>query len=312
MSLITRCPACNTLYKVVPDQLRISEGWVKCGQCSEIFDASQHLFQSEAQLAAALKHPFTDEYSSVAADTTVTAQVEPDIGSLISTFDHGASLALTDSNPQSQTSADTELLEQPYIEIHPDAGLNEAALSVPIPEPERQTTISFLDNSNINPGWHRLWVRGLLIVMSGALLFAVLGQWVFHERSRLVSLYPEARPVFESICEALGCSVPPLQRIESMVIDSAAFDKLGKDSFRLNFSVKNVADLNLAVPDIELTLTDSADQPVLRRILSRTELGSASETLPGRAEWPVVVTLRIKTELNLPKVVGYRLVAFYP
>ena len=27
------------MFKVVPDQLRISEGWVRCGQCAEIFDA---------------------------------------------------------------------------------------------------------------------------------------------------------------------------------------------------------------------------------------------------------------------------------
>jgi len=45
MSLLTRCPACETLYKLVPDQLRISQGWVKCGQCGEIFDASRHLIQ---------------------------------------------------------------------------------------------------------------------------------------------------------------------------------------------------------------------------------------------------------------------------
>ncbi len=39
MSLITRCPACATMFKVVPDQLRISAGWVRCGVCGEIFDA---------------------------------------------------------------------------------------------------------------------------------------------------------------------------------------------------------------------------------------------------------------------------------
>lgn len=39
MSLITRCPSCGTLFKVVPDQLRISDGWVRCGHCAEIFDA---------------------------------------------------------------------------------------------------------------------------------------------------------------------------------------------------------------------------------------------------------------------------------
>ena len=40
MSLITRCPACGTMFKVVPDQLKISEGWVRCGHCAEVFDAS--------------------------------------------------------------------------------------------------------------------------------------------------------------------------------------------------------------------------------------------------------------------------------
>ena len=43
MSLITRCPACATMFKVVPDQLRVSDGWVRCGQCNEVFDANVHL-----------------------------------------------------------------------------------------------------------------------------------------------------------------------------------------------------------------------------------------------------------------------------
>ncbi len=43
MSLITRCPACGTLFKVVADQLKISQGWVRCGQCAEVFDAQGHM-----------------------------------------------------------------------------------------------------------------------------------------------------------------------------------------------------------------------------------------------------------------------------
>jgi predicted Zn finger-like uncharacterized protein len=31
------------MFRVVPDQLRISEGWVRCGQCDEVFDANAHL-----------------------------------------------------------------------------------------------------------------------------------------------------------------------------------------------------------------------------------------------------------------------------
>ncbi|MDY0107692.1 MAG: DUF3426 domain-containing protein, partial [Giesbergeria sp.] len=43
MSQITRCPSCATMFKVVADQLRISEGWVRCGHCQQVFDASAHL-----------------------------------------------------------------------------------------------------------------------------------------------------------------------------------------------------------------------------------------------------------------------------
>lgn len=42
MSLIAICPACNTHFSVVPDQLKISEGWVRCGKCGEVFDAIVH------------------------------------------------------------------------------------------------------------------------------------------------------------------------------------------------------------------------------------------------------------------------------
>lgn len=43
MSFITRCPSCGTAFRVVTDQLRISEGWVRCGHCQHVFDATLDL-----------------------------------------------------------------------------------------------------------------------------------------------------------------------------------------------------------------------------------------------------------------------------
>jgi predicted Zn finger-like uncharacterized protein len=43
MSFVTRCTSCGTLFKVVADQLKISEGWVRCGQCATVFDAQANL-----------------------------------------------------------------------------------------------------------------------------------------------------------------------------------------------------------------------------------------------------------------------------
>jgi predicted Zn finger-like uncharacterized protein len=58
MSLITRCPACQTMFRVVQDQLRLSEGWVRCGQCDNVFDANAHFVQ-EPLLAATDAEPLS-------------------------------------------------------------------------------------------------------------------------------------------------------------------------------------------------------------------------------------------------------------
>lgn len=48
MSLATRCPACGTVFRVVQDQLKVSQGWVRCGQCHEVFNALESLFDLDA------------------------------------------------------------------------------------------------------------------------------------------------------------------------------------------------------------------------------------------------------------------------
>lgn len=45
MTLATRCPACGTVFRVVQDQLRVSEGWVRCGRCSEPFNALEAMVE---------------------------------------------------------------------------------------------------------------------------------------------------------------------------------------------------------------------------------------------------------------------------
>lgn len=52
MSLATRCPACGTTFRVVQDQLKVSGGWVRCGQCHQVFNGLEALHElSEAPQA---------------------------------------------------------------------------------------------------------------------------------------------------------------------------------------------------------------------------------------------------------------------
>ncbi|WP_193425161.1 MJ0042-type zinc finger domain-containing protein, partial [Paraburkholderia kirstenboschensis] len=44
MLLATRCPFCETVFRLQPTQLALRRGLVRCGQCHEVFDASGSLF----------------------------------------------------------------------------------------------------------------------------------------------------------------------------------------------------------------------------------------------------------------------------
>lgn len=74
MSLTTRCPACGTRFHVVPDQLRISDGWVRCGSCREVFDA-RHSLQPPppVQHAAA---PYTSPPPSLTPQTSASPSLD--------------------------------------------------------------------------------------------------------------------------------------------------------------------------------------------------------------------------------------------
>jgi predicted Zn finger-like uncharacterized protein len=63
MSLATRCTACGTIFRIVEDQLRVSDGWVRCGRCAEIFDARELLFDIEREAPP----PWPAQYAPAAA-----------------------------------------------------------------------------------------------------------------------------------------------------------------------------------------------------------------------------------------------------
>src|SRR5512139_594699 len=57
MSLATRCTSCGTVFRVVQDQLKVSEGWVRCGRCNEVFNALEGLFDLERESPSELPAP---------------------------------------------------------------------------------------------------------------------------------------------------------------------------------------------------------------------------------------------------------------
>ena len=171
---------------------------------------------------------------------------------------------------------------------------------------------SFLQDGNAVSFWRKPLVRLSLVLLSLVLLLTLLLQIVIHERDRLVAFQPGLKPGLQLLCGPFNCSLSPLRRIESMVIDSSSFSRIRGDSYRLNFTVKNVAAFALAVPAIELTLTDTLDQPTVRRVFLPSELGIRSNNLAAGSEWSTSFAIAVKTGTSPEPVVGYRLLAFYP
>ena len=64
-SLATRCPVCATVFRVVPDQLRVSDGWVRCGRCAEVFNAAERLVDIDATATSRM----LDEAAPAAGDS---------------------------------------------------------------------------------------------------------------------------------------------------------------------------------------------------------------------------------------------------
>jgi predicted Zn finger-like uncharacterized protein len=71
MSLATSCPSCGTVFRVVQDQLKVSEGWVRCGHCQEVFNALEGLFDLTR------RDTTTQDQASSSPDLAVPATSNP-------------------------------------------------------------------------------------------------------------------------------------------------------------------------------------------------------------------------------------------
>jgi len=144
------------------------------------------------------------------------------------------------------------------------------------------------------------------------LAFLLAAQIGVHDRDRLAATQPALRPWLARLCEPLKCRLAPPRQIDAIAIDSSSFNKLRGDTYRLNFTLKNQAAMEVAMPALELTLTDAQDQPVVRRVLLAADLDSNARVIGATAEWPGSLALAVAANCSNARIAGYRLLAFYP
>lgn len=150
------------------------------------------------------------------------------------------------------------------------------------------------------------WPLALTVIAALALVAQVL----LFQRHKLVAMNPSVSPVFNAMCQKLGCRVEWPQETDKVAIESTQFKQLGVAQFSFTLSVKNQAPYFLAMPALELTLTHEEEGDVVRKVWFAQDMGLPEVLKPLRTQ-----TIEMEFVVEEPwagKIKGYRALLFYP
>jgi len=258
MSMVTSCPRCHTTFRVKQEELAVSRGRVRCGQCSEIFNA----------------------------------------------FD-----ALTNLDEAAPETA------QPVLPIE-DSGRDEVAslerqVSSKLAEASRP--LAFTDMAGENMAWQYrhgwLWFAAALL-----LVLLLAAQVAYNFRAQIAAYYPELRPYLQSYCEYLRCTVglPRFSELLSIESSDLQADPNHPNLIMLTALLRNRAPFGQAYPELEVTLTDTQDYMLARRVFSASEYLASNTTRDAGMQASSELTLKLYMDSDELKPAGYRLLLFYP
>ena len=315
--MITHCPSCHTHFRVHAEQLAARAGQVRCGKCNRVFDALEHLSEesaparepSAAQEYAAMRaltaaaEPAPESAPTHAADASAEAQeraigASADIGSEAMEVGAGMSeAAMPEAAMPEVAMPEVASAQQASLESGAASGANAFDFG----------PIAAADPASRARRWP--WLLGALV-----LLLVLLAQAAYHYRSAIIVLFPEAKPYAAALCETLGCDLPLPRRIELISIEASDLqaDTTNPNIMVLSATLKNRAIFDQQLPLLELTLTDTRDQPLVRRVLAPQDyIGKAANTQAGFAA-NTEIAIKVFIEGSQVKATGYRLYLFYP
>lgn len=280
MSWITRCPACGTTYQVAPDQLKIAQGFLRCGQCQYAFDST------------GLVLTWPDAALGVPAETVADVGAERlNIDDLLKREDCSSADQMVSAVASFEEALAT------FKPLSPSPLLAEAS-AVPSGESNQPETARPIHSKS------RAWLSKCC---AAVLMLALALQWLWAERQMLMTAQPSATRALQDVCRAVGCEMAPLQVRDSVVIENSSLSLQG-EGLLLSWSVRNATTQTVQMPALELTLLNAQDQALVRRVFLVPELEAPSALAPGQI-WDG--QLHVAPEDGLP-LSGYRLIGFYP
>lgn len=258
MTLATRCPACHTTFKVVRDQLRLAEGWVRCGRCDEVFLAADALTLSEQTPEPATPLPSVEKASDQLADAPAPTDLAP---------------------PEAAPPSPTE------PEILPE----------PIPEPSAPMRHYVWDTTAAQRAPRSPWATAGWGVLAGVGLASLLTQAALAWHDELLHAAPVLRPALEVACVMADCRLEPVRRLQALSVESSQLSPLGGTIYQFNATVRNRSGEELAAPALDLVLTGSDGAVIARKVLRWTDFGLRTRSMVAQQEVSLQTNLNTGT-----------------
>ena len=255
MSLVTRCPKCDSGFAVTADLLRLHDGLVRCGQCSNVFDGFEWLQDSlptltqkvgdQTTLTPALESELAQEPAKVTVPAVPAAA--PEVFRMVAER-RAPTTAAWASKPglSFRPAVNTEPIE-PSLTTHPSAPVS--GRSEPVfksftdqtaepdwPVSERaEPAVKIVGEARLRGDDPSAFGRTVpdfmedeepesssraMVWLSGAvaLSLVLLGQLLYVYRDDVASSVPTLRPLLEQACRPLGCEVGYVRRIERIFV----------------------------------------------------------------------------------------------
>jgi len=338
MSLATRCTSCATAFRVVQDQLKVSEGWVRCGRCDAVFNALEGLFDLGRDAPADWDDPIVSLLAPRASEPLVLVPPGPDDQDEPASDDDAPPSNLGELladpidarlfGPRKQTEAAPkpagQLGARDRVEFSdarfdsdlfaengsvPDTELIVAPVTDPADLPlESSARPEFVRRADRRARWESGPARAVLTVASAIALIALALQAGHHFRDTLAAQSPALRAPLVAWCGFVGCKLEAPRRLEDVLLESSSLARApGQEGFILAITLRNRSTLTLALPSIELALTDGNGRLVARRALAPRDF-RAPEVLGPGAEAALQTAFTAAPE----SVVGYTVEIFYP
>ena len=352
MSFATRCTACGTIFRVVQDQLRVSEGWVRCGRCAEVFDAREQLFDIDrdappvwaGDAAGSTSVPVAqgqdleaqfDLPAVVAGEPPETPSPAPQpvaAAGMVSNVDApvrqepqwvGEAAHSAEESWGKATEAALGF-KSPGTGVSPPTAppVTESHAAPLVTAEDRRTELpSFMRPASAASRWQG---SGARLAMAGStllLLVALMLQLLLHFRDAVAAVYPQALPSLQALCQKSGCNVRAWRRIEALNVENSALTQaVGErggamnNHYQLTLSLRNKSGVPVAMPSIELSLLDASGAVVLRRVLNATDFGQdhGHSASPTEIAPGSDIPLQMRLTTGFQRISGYSVEIFHP